>query len=346
MNRPPLRVAVFNDSPTMRLAIRAALSRAPDVQVVVERSDGSNAAEVVARSGANAVVMDIVMPGVDGYQATRDIMAHHPTPIVMISSVVDPRDRNIILAALEAGALHLAEPPPPPGAPDYARGCAAFIELLRTVAGAHLERATPTEAPLDPRALPAAPRVANLDAIGIVSSAGGPQALLELMSGMPRRAMPPMLLVQHIAKGFASSFAEWLGKASDYPVEVARQGAHAEAGVLYTAPDDTHLWLARDGRIVLADTAPVHGFRPSGDLLLERLADNFGRRAVGVILSGMGRDGAEGATALHRRGGIVVAQSDPVIDGMPGAAFATGTVKDRLPVARIAGWLCAQSGVQ
>lgn len=341
----PLRVAVFNDSPTMRAAIRAALARAPDIQVVAERDSGEHAASVVTQSHADAAIMDVVMPGVDGYQATRDIMRHHPVPIVMVSSVVDASDAQVVFAALEAGALHIAEPPPSPGAADYVMRCAAFAELLRVVAGARppdLDRGrddarTPAPAPAPQR---------MIDVIGIAASAGGPQALAALLRALPPGVMPPILLVQHLAPGFTRSFAHWLGDTSGHLVLIAAHCQPAAPGAIYMPPEDRHIGLGLHLQIEVSDAPPIERFRPSGNYLFSSLSKH-GRHALGVVLSGMGRDGAEGALALRRSGGRVVAQaiSSAAVSGMPSAAQQIGAVEAMLPLPEIAGWLARRSGV-
>ncbi len=341
----PLRVAVFNDSATVRASLRAALATAPDFVVAAERSHGDDAARTVAAEDIDVVIMDVVMPGVSGFEATRAIMRERPTPIIMVSSVVDPRDREVIFAALEAGALHIAEPPPAPGTPRWGLHAASFLELLRTIAGARVRGASPRPSPgaSDVAAEPPGSQT-PLGAIGIVSSAGGPQALMELLSLLPAGRLAPVLLVQHIADGFAESFARWLNAGTPHEVRLARDGEAAQTGLVYVAPDQHHLWLSRERRLVVCGEAPLNGFRPSGDLLFCRLGEELGARAMGVVLSGMGRDGAGGALELKLRGGRVVSQADPVIDGMPSAALATGAVEASLSIPEVARWLRARSG--
>jgi chemotaxis response regulator CheB len=259
---PMLRVAVFNDSPTMRAAIRAAIraavEREPDMRVVTEQDSADDAAAVVARSYADAVIMDVAMPGVDGYQATREIMRRRPTSIVMVSSMVDARDAAVVFAAL----------------------------------------------------------------------------------------------VQHLAAGFTASFASWLGSSTGHPVLIAEDGERAVPGCVYLPPEDHHIGLAVDLRIHLDGldevdgAAPAAGFRPSGDYLLASLA-RLGRRALGVVLSGMGRDGAEGAARLRQAGGHVVAQAleSATVTGMPSAACRSGAAEAMLAPEDIARWLASRSGV-
>ncbi|ACY15754.1 chemotaxis protein CheB [Haliangium ochraceum] len=340
-----LRVAVFNDSATMRAAIRAALDPEPDIAIVAERGDANDAAEVVARSDANAVIMDVVMPGVDGYEATRDIMRNHPTPIVMVSSVVDAKDASVVFAALEAGALHIASPPPAPGMPEYSLRCAAFAELLRVVAGARPRTVepTPTSATRTPPRARLRASAGPIDAIGIAASAGGPQALNALLRALPA-GMPPLLLVQHLAAGFSDSFAHWLSESTGHPVHIAAAGMPLHRGHVYMAPDDNHLGITLDLRVSLSKAPAIGGFRPSADALFTSMS-SLGARALGVILSGMGRDGADGALALRRAGGHIAAQSleSAAVTGMPSAAAKSGAASSILDPQAIARWLVSRS---
>lgn len=345
MSGGPIRVVVFNDSPTMRAVLRSVAAASPDLVVVAEVESGADAAAVVERADADVVVMDVVMPGVDGYQATRDIMRERPTPIVMVSAVLDPSDQEVVFAALEAGALHIAEPPPAPGSHDHVLRWAAFAELLRTIAGAHPERLETGSAGA---AQPAAATPRNdLAAIGIVASAGGPQAVSALLSELPPGVLPPILLVQHLAPGFSVSYASWLAEVSGHDVGIASAGAPARRGCVYLAPDGQHIGLDDEGCLTVTSEAPVDGFRPSGTVLLRKLA-RLGRRAVAVVLSGMGRDGAAGVVSLVDAGGRVVAQSraTAALEAMPAAALATGAVEAELPIAEIGRWLRERSGLQ
>lgn len=374
----PLRVAVFNDSALMRTLIRDALE-ANGMRVVTEAASGKDAAGIVARSRADVVVMDVVMPGVDGYEATRAIMDQVPTPIVMVSDVVDPQASEVIFAALAAGALHMAKAPPPPGDADYQKGCVAFAAIVRTVAGARLRTLAPAgttgawPAVSRQRCPPAAARVAgarhgSIDAIGIVTSTGGPQALVHILRDLGRAPvlpilppilptiLPPILIVQHLAAGFAVSFARWLGHTTDQRVEIAVTDTEAKPGVIYMAPDDRHLGILSASapapgyvpdhllRLVVSSAPPVERFRPSGTFLLQSLAA-LGKHALGVVLTGMGSDGAEGAAALRAAGGQVAVQdrSTSIIYGMPAAALSRGGADAVLAVDQVASWIRERS---
>lgn len=348
---PPLRVVIVNDSKTMRASLRAALAFARDFVIVAEAADGLEAVEVVARTRPAVVLMDVVMPHSDGYAATRAIMARVPTPIVMISAVVDPRDSAVVFETLEAGALCIAEAPPAPTDLAYRFRCATLVQLVRSMAAIDVTRsrragvvALPAPAPAPRRATRS---TSNISFIGIAASTGGPGALVALLAALPLGVMPPILIVQHIALGFTESFATWLRERTRHPVEVARHGASLEQGGVVVAPDDRHLGITPDHHVELSDAPPIARQRPAGDYLFHSLARVAGPRSLGVVLTGMADDGADGAVALRRAGGVVAAQDEAtsVIYGMPKAALDRGGVDDVLALGEIAPWLCTRTGI-
>ncbi len=345
----PLRVVIVNDSRTMRASIKAALASAPDLVVVAEASDGVEAVAVVTRTRPSVVLMDVVMPNSDGFAATREIMAHVPTPIVMISAVVNPRDSAVVFETLEAGALCIAEAPPSPSDPGYRFRCATLAQLVRSMAAIDVTRSRPGSTgapkPVQPRARLRSS--SSISAIGIAASTGGPGALVAILEALPLDVMPPILIVQHIAAGFEASFAAWLKERTRHPVEVARGGALLERGGVYVAPDDQHLGITHDHRVELSNEPHVGRLRPAGNYLLCSLARVLGPRALGVVLTGMADDGADGALALRRAGGTIAAQDEAtsVIYGMPKAALEKGGVNDVVALGEIAAWLCRRSGI-
>lgn len=341
-----LRVLIVNDSSTMRAALRAALALAPDIQVVGEVENGSVAADAVVALRPEVVLMDVVMPGCDGYQATRAIMARAPTPVVMVTAAENPDDERVIFQALGAGALSVTRAPPPPGSPAHRLASATLAQLLRSMAGANVGgRARAARTP--PRNVEAQPRQ-RIQAIGIVASAGGPPAVLAILQQLTPHAMPPILLVQHMSPGFTPGFARWLGDVSGYPVVMASHGEPLLPGSLYLAPDEHHLGVGPHGTVLLATDAPIGQFRPSGDYLLSSLARAYGRATAGVVLSGMGNDGATGALEIAAAGGIVVAQdaASSVVDGMPRAVREHIASAHVLALDAIPGFLSTLAGRQ
>lgn len=346
MDPAKLRLVIVNDSATIRAALRRAFAGIPDVEVVGEAKDGAEAVTVVAAHRPSVVVMDIVMPVMDGYAATRQIMATCPTPIVLVSSVVNPRDARVAMEALRSGALAIVEALPAITDPGYELRRDALLHTLRSMSLVRLDRFR-----LDPGAARAAPPLLGADrgvaAIGIAASTGGPNAVVELLRLLPPGVMPPLLIVQHIARGFADGFARWITEASGHPAAVAVDRNPAARGEVYIAADDRYLGLDASLRLVVSDAPQVGLFRPSGNYLFESLARALGHRARGVVLTGMGDDGADGAVALRRSGGRVAVQDEAtsVVYGMPRAALERGGADVVLPLLQIPAWLCGQSAV-
>ncbi|AKT39694.1 chemotaxis protein CheB [Chondromyces crocatus] len=364
----PLRVLIVNDSATQRAALRFALAEEPGVEVVGEVPDGYAATATVIRLRPSVVLLDVIMPGMDGFATAREIMARTPTPIVMITAAADAKSSELILEAMRARALAVTQGLPPPTAPGYVQRRRALAQLLRSMAMVRVGQAPASAAspptsttsvpstsesaagragstsgrrPFPSSAETAPPSKSPIDAIGIVASAGGPNAIADILADLPRRIVPPILIVQHIAPGFAPGFASWLAQRTGYPTSLAQQGEALRPGRAYVAPEDRHLGIDALGRTLLSDAPPVGYFRPSGTWLLRSLANTLGTRALGVILSGMGDDGADGTVALRRAGGRVVAQDQQtsVVFGMPKEAIARDGADDVLPLPAIPGWI-------
>ncbi len=346
MDDAKLRVVIVNDSPTVRVSLRRALLGSPGVEVVGEAKDGSEALAVVTAARPSVVVMDIVMPVMDGYAATRQIMATTPTPIVLVSGAVNPKDSRVAMEALRCGALAIAEALPGYGEPTYEFRRAALVHLLRSMAQVKVERFH-AEPASKGRAIPTGAVGDQVAAIGVAASTGGPAALVELLRMLPPRVMPPVLIVQHIARGFAEGFARWLSDTTGHPTTVAVHQGLAERGAVYVAADERHLGLDQAMRLVVSEAPPVGLFRPSGTYLLESMSMALGRRARGVVLTGMGDDGAAGAVAMRRSGGRVAAQDEAtsVVYGMPRTTVERGGADVVLPLGQIAAWLCRESSV-
>jgi two-component system chemotaxis response regulator CheB len=346
MNNAPLRLVIVNDSATARAALRRAFTGLPGVEVVGEARDGAEALTVVAALRPSVVVMDIVMPVMDGYAATRQIMATTPMPVVLVSSAVDPRDADVAMEALRSGALAIVEALPAVNDPAYETRRDALLHLLRSMARVKLDRlkAFPV-APVVPRATPGVAR--DVAAIGIAASTGGPNAVVELLRMLPLKVMPPVLIVQHMARGFAEGFARWITEATGHPTSVAVDRSPTARGEVYIAADERYFGIDAALRLVVIDAPQVGLFRPSGNYLFESLARSLGPRARAVVLTGMGDDGADGAAALRRSGGRVAAQDEAtsVVYGMPKAAVQRGGADVILPLLDIPAWLCGQSEV-
>lgn len=347
-DRHRLGVLVADDSPVARRLIVQILGRDPRLRVVAEAADGDEAVELATRHRPDVIVMDVVMPSVDGMEATRRIMEVLPTPIVLVSSTHDPTDVNMSFQALQAGALTLVAKPSGPRAGTFEQDAAALAVTVRLMADVKLIRRRRVARPH--RELVAAERGAAARSLGqpveivaIAASTGGPAALATIFGSLPTSLPVPILVVQHIPPGFDEGLVQWLDSVSPVPVRLARDREPLQDGTILVAPADSHLGVTRGGRVALSCEPPIGSHRPSANHLFGSAAAAYGAGAVGAILTGMGVDGAAGLRLLKNAGGLVLAQDEPtsVVYGMPGRAASMGIVDQILPVERIAGALIA-----
>jgi two-component system chemotaxis response regulator CheB len=337
-----IRVLLVEDSPTMRHHLRESLAADPELEVVGEAADGAQALDLVRRLRPDVVTMDMMLPTMSGMVATEHIMAEQPTPILVVSSA-DRQELFTTYNALAAGAVDVLEKPRGDASDaDWGHRLRAAVRLV-----SRIRVITHPRARLDGRGRAPAeqvepPRVGDLlRVIALGASTGGPGALTELLRALPAVFHPPVLCVQHIAASepFAVAFSDWLGGQTGRDVSYARDGTPIAAlgGRVILAPPDRHL-MVRDGLLRLSDDPPRHSCRPSVDVLFESISTEFGASAAGCLLTGMGRDGAEGLLRMRGRGAITFAQDEAscVVYGMPREAALLGAAAYVLPPARIA----------
>jgi two-component system chemotaxis response regulator CheB len=337
-----IRVMIAEDSVTVRELLREIVRGDPGMTVVGEAGDGVEAVELTRALRPDLVVMDIAMPNMDGFEATRRIMVEAPTPIVIVSARYDVRDVRVSMQALQVGALTAVPKPRGPQSPQFEDDAREFLATLRLMSQVKVVRRWPRARRSSP-----APVVARADVrpriIAMAASTGGPAAIHQILAELPADFPVAILLVQHMSHGFMDGFASWLDSAGPLRVQVASDGQLVEPAAVYIAPDDLHLGIAQRSRISLARTPAIHGFRPSANHLFASVADQFGRSALGVMLTGMGDDGCTGLAALRGEGGRIVVQDEKtsVVFGMPGAAVEAGLADWTLPLSDIAAMLCA-----
>lgn len=331
------------DSAVTRMFLVHLLESDPRIRVVGAVADGQAAFDFVVRNKPDVVLMDIHMPRLDGFEATRRIMESQAVPIVICSANTNVGDTAIMFRAMEAGAIACIEKPAGPQHPNFEAAAAHLLETVKLMSEVKVVRRTAR--PADPVAAPAAAVLATrpIRMVGIGASTGGPPVLQTILSGLPKDYPLPILIVQHIAEGFVGGMAEWLNQTTPLHVHVASHGALPLAGHVYLAPDDFHMGVGAGGVIVLTREEPENHLRPAVSYLFRSLAQVYGPDALGVLLTGMGRDGAEELKALKDKGAITIAQDreSSVVHGMPGVAIALGAAMYVLPAERIAQTLVA-----
>lgn len=321
-----IRVLVADDSPTARQLLAALVSADPRLEVAGLARSGSEAIAMARQLRPDVAVLDIHMPDIDGVEATRRIMSETPIPVVIVSASVDVRDLTIAFEAERAGAVAAQPKPVGPESDAFQRDAAQLILTIRLMAGLKVVRRSSPHTAAAARDL----ELDRMQLVAIVCSTGGPPALARIVGKLGREFPTPLLCVQHISHGWANGLARWLAGMSTLAVKIAEDGEPLRPGTLYIAPDDRHLVVSGRDFVRLRADPPVGGFRPSGTPLLESVARAFGRDALGIMLTGMGDDGAAGMRALHAAGGFCVAQDNEssVVWGMPGAVVAAGAAHE------------------
>ena len=333
--RPRLRALVVEDSPVARRLMVHILNEDPDIEVVAEAADGREAVHWTARCRPDVIVMDVVMPTMNGLEATRTIMSETPTPIVLVTSSYDPAG-GMSFDALQAGALVLLPKPPGPQAGTFGQEAAGFRMTVKLMAEVKLVR---RRRPRRPAPAPVAPPGARqVEVVAIAASTGGPAALATILGRLPPTTPVPILIVQHITAGFHEGLVDWMASVSALEVRLARDGDQLRAGQVLFAPAEAHLGVDGRDRVALSADPPIGGHRPSATHLFRSVAERYGGGAVGTILTGMGDDGVAGLRTLKEAGGLVLAQdeSTSVVYGMPREAAVLGVVDRVLPVGEIA----------
>ncbi len=323
---PPTRVLIVEDSAVSVALLTELINSDPALQVVGIATDGVAAVAAAERLRPDVITMDIHMPRLDGFGATRRIMEECPTRIVIVTASLVPDEVAAGFRVLESGALALIGKPQGPGHPLFEATREELLRTIKTMAEVKVvRRRAPREGDAQPpRSVRASQFETRLVAIG--ASTGGPLALQAILSRLAPGIGAPIAIVQHISSGFSDGFAQWLAQASNHAVRVAAHGDTLQPGVAYVAPAGLQFTVQADCRAALVDAPPEHGFKPSVSCLFRSVAEQFGPQAIGVLLTGMGRDGAQELDAMRRAGALTIAQdkASAVVHGMPGEAVKLG----------------------
>lgn len=371
-NMNMVRVLIVENSPTVRELLIYTLSSDPHIQVIGTASDGAEAIEAVKQMRPDVITMDIHMPRLDGLKATRRIMETYPTPIIIVSGSYNPQELGMTFRALESGALAVFPRSINVGHPDYEKTKKELIQTVKLISEVKVvkrwrrarsesellvasnspnspnspnsqlevkEAKEPTEAMEAMEAKILKPDLQlQIQVVAIGASTGGALALQTILSELPNDFPAPLLIVQHLASGFVHSFVEWLTQSSGFPVRVTADGELLTPGCAYMAPDNFHLGAEVGHRVKLSKAEPENGLRPSVSYLFRSVAEVFKQQAIGVLLTGMGKDGAMELKLMKDCGAITMAQDkeSSVIHGMPGAAIKLEGATYVLPPERIA----------
>jgi two-component system, chemotaxis family, protein-glutamate methylesterase/glutaminase len=334
-----IRVLVVEDSPTVRHRLCEVLTAGAGIEVVGTAGSGHEAVGLTHRLRPDVITMDIVLSGMSGLAATEQIMAHVPTPILVVSAADNRSEVFTTYDALAAGAVDVLDKPSADVSDEeWERRLRAAVRVASRVAVITHPRAKLT-ALRSTTMRPSTPPTAAGDGtrvIAIGASTGGPAAVVDLLRAVPCDLPTPILLVQHIGAAFASSYVEWLAGQTRHRVACARDGEPIPPGRVTMAPADRHLSV-RDGRLHLGDGPERHSCRPSVDVLFESVALAYPGAATGCLLTGMGRDGASGLLAMRRAGCRTIAQDEAscVVYGMPREAVLLDAVDEIIPPAEI-----------
>jgi len=322
-----IKVLVVDDSEVASRFLQHVIESDPRLKVIGFASDGEEAVAMVEKTNPDVITMDISMPKLNGFDATRRIMEVKPTPIVIVSGLYTENDLSAGFKAIDSGALAILSRPSGIQDPHYAEMAGNLIETIKVISGIKVITRKQGKAATSPIQL----NVTGIRAIGIGASLGGPPALEKVLSALPAKFPIPIFIVQHISNGFTKGLADWLQKTVQLKIVIPKDQEIATPSTIYIAPDRLHMTVDRNNKITL-----TKGFGkeicPSINRLMQSLAIAHEKDSVGIILTGMGQDGAEGLLEMKKKGAITVAQDadECVMYSMPKAAMEMGSAKLQL----------------
>jgi two-component system chemotaxis response regulator CheB len=345
-----IRVLVVEDSLVERTLLVSILSTDQEIEVLGAVKSGSAALAFLEGQKPDVITMDTTMPGMDGYEATRKIMETTPVPIIMVGESWNPEEVDATFRAVEAGAVAELAKPTGIGSPSYEDAAQRFIQTVKAMAEVKVVRRWSRNRRFVPGVDGASGEGGEVNQrhdsgeihlVAIGSSTGGPAVLQTILANLRKEFSPPVVITQHIAPGFLEGLVKWLGQTTGRAIHIAGQRERLLPGHIYLAPDGFHMGLEQPGTIVLSKEAPEHGMRPAVSHLFRSVINAFGRKAVGVLLTGMGRDGAEELKQMRDGGSLTIAQDQEtsVVFGMPGEAIRLGGAVHVLPPEKIAAML-------
>lgn len=342
-----IKLLIVDDSPTELTLLKHIFSESSDIEIVGTAKNGKEAIELAATLEPDLITMDILMPVMDGYEAIRHIMRHNPVPIVVISSKFNKNSISGSYEALDAGALSVLEKPQNINSPDFNMIKKRMIDTVRSMAEIkvirrrffsehkHQNLTISTELNLKNK---------KFDIVAIGTSVGGPHALKMILKKLPADYRVPIVVVQHMIPGYVEGFTQWLNANTALTIKSAEDQEILKSGTVYFAPDKHHLTVKLiNGKLIakLVSGDPVAGFCPSATVLFQSIAKTCGDKAIGVLLTGMGSDGADGLLELKKSHSHTIIQDEKsaVVFGMAGVAQSIGAVDLVVELDQIAAYL-------
>ncbi|HAO92717.1 MAG: chemotaxis response regulator protein-glutamate methylesterase [Deltaproteobacteria bacterium GWB2_55_19] len=340
-----ITVLIVDDSAVARQHLRHILESDPDIHVIGTAVDGEEAVELLKERTPDVITMDINMPGMNGHEATRAIMETNPVPIVIVSASYERSDVEKSFRAMEAGAVAILEKPAGSGHPDFESTSRELLKTVKLMSEVRVVRRWPHGRRKEARS-EAETSVKKPKLVAIGASTGGPPVIQTILSGLKPGFLAPVMIVQHISKGFIDGMTEWLSSETGLPIVIASDGETLKPGRIYFAPDGYHMGVASNGRVSLSKAPPENGIRPSVAHLFRSAIAAYGPDAVGILLTGMGKDGAMELKQMRDSGSLTIAQDkeSSVIYGMPGEAVRLDGATLVLPPERIAARLASLIG--
>lgn len=352
MVKYPIEVLLVEDSPVALEILGRLLSSSPEVKVVGKARNGKQALELIPKTKPAVICTDLQMKEMDGLEFTQQVMATDPRPILVISNSVRKENTQNIFQLLQAGAVDVFPKPSTGLASDYERVQRELVSKIKILAGVTVftKRQPTSNSSINAgvtsglESLTAGRFMDITTPIRVVTigaSTGGPQALHKILTGLPANFPIPVICTQHISEGFLPGLIDWLASQCKLKVKVAQVGESPLAGTIYFAPDKSHLELDNIGRFICSSFLPIDGHCPSITVTFKSVVKFYGRATAGVLLTGMGKDGAAGMQAIAGAGGTTIAQDEKssVVFGMPKEAIALGAAEKILPVQEIAPFL-------
>jgi two-component system chemotaxis response regulator CheB len=330
-----INVLIVEDSRVVSEYLYYILSKDPQIQVIGNVSNGKKAIEFIKEHKPDVISMDIDMPIMDGLEATRIIMSTTPIPILIVTASRNAREVNITVEALAAGALGVIEKPLGIGHPDEEKIADHLVMMIKLMAEVKVVSRRPKPA-AKPKPLPVAGfreipwrEHGHLNIVAIGVSSGGPQALQQVFSKITNKFPLPVVVVQHITEGFMDGLVTWLGGITTIPIHVGKHDEKLRAGHIYFAPDNHHMGISKSGNLIMEKRQQKTGLCPSVAHLFTSVAREYGKSAMGIILTGMGSDGAQELKQLRDTGALTIAQDkeSSLIFGMPGVAIQLDAAK-------------------